>query len=320
MNQWTQYWQNTTALNSFAEGQSALGYYGDLERLWQAQLKHLANNASLLDIGTGNGGLAVLCYQYGRILNYQWSIHAIDAADINPILNKYEDQTINAAISQIKFQGNTPAEALPYANDSFDLICSQFAIEYANLEIALPECIRVLKHNGKFVAVMHHQDSSIVADSCVGLRVLDLFMVESNVFLNIKTLLELAAALILQGKKIKSSEKFNQLNLALLQQFKQLQGHFSDEATAKWCQQYIASIVPLLYELTPQSPKVLEDYLTQLALYRLRLVDQINAKLTVERQHAIEKILSNFQVEYSWENVVINEQIFGTLLEVNKLN
>lgn len=320
MEQWTKYWRKTTALNSFAEGQSALGYYGELELLWQAQLKHLANNASLLDIGTGNGGLAVLCYQYGRILNYQWSIHAIDAADINPILNKYEDQTINAAISQIKFQGNTPAEALPYANDSFDLVCSQFAIEYTNIELALPECIRVLKHNGKFVAIMHHQDSSIVADSYIGLRVLDLFMVESNVFVNIKMLLELAAVLILQGTNIKSSEKFNQLNRALFQQFKQLQGHFCDEATAKWCQRFIASIVPLLYELTPQSPALLEDYLRQLVLYRLRLMDQIKATLTTNHQHEIEKLLSKYQVKYSLENVVIDRKIFGTLLEVNKIN
>lgn len=320
MEQWTQYWQNTTALNSFAEGQSALGYYGELECLWQAHLKHLARNASLLDIGTGNGGLAVLCYQYGRSLNYQWNIHAIDAADINPLVNMYEDKAINAAISQIKFQGNTLAEDLPYANDSFDLVCSQFAIDYANLELALPECIRVLKTNGKFVAMMHHQDSAIVADSSIGLRVLDLFMVESNIFLNIKKLLELAAALILQGINIKSSEEFNQLNRALFQQFKQLQGHFGDEVTAKWCQQFIASIVPLLYELTPKSPALLEDYLTQLALYRLRLMDQIKATLTAGRQHVIEQLLSNFQVKYSWENVAIDGQMFGALLEVNKLN
>jgi len=318
MEQWTKYWRETTALNSFAEGQSALGYYGELERLWQAQLKHLANNASLLDIGTGNGGLAVLCYQYGRILNYQWSIHAIDAADINPMLNKYEDQTINAAISQIKFQGNTPAEVLPYANDSFDLVCSQFAIEYANLELALPECIRVLTPQGKLVAIMHHEDSAIVADSRIGLRVLNLFMLESTVFFEIKNLLELGAELISQGVNIKSSARFNQLNSALLQQFKQLQCHFSDDDTAHWCQRFIASIVPFLYELTPHSPAIFANYLTQLALYRLRLIDQLKATLTSERQQSMVQMLSSLPVKVHWENVMIDEHAFGVLLEVTK--
>ncbi|MGL5047839.1 MAG: class I SAM-dependent methyltransferase [Shewanella sp.] len=229
MEQWTQYWQHTSALNSFAEGQSAMGYYGELRDFWHQQLQYLSPNANLLDIGTGNGALALLCYQYGAAKSYQWDLHAIDAADIKPQHNTYDDAAISDALSQIKFLGNTFTEDLPYEHQSFDLVCSQFALEYANLTLALPECLRVLKDNGNLVAMMHHQDSAIVADSRMGLAVLNLFLEQSNVFVQIKRLLMLASTLLLQGINVKSSAEFNQLNSELLQQFNALQCHFQDK-------------------------------------------------------------------------------------------
>lgn len=319
MEQWTHYWQQTSALNSFAEGQSALGYFGELQNCWQQQLMTLPDDAKLLDAGSGNGALAILCYQYGLSRHFQWNIHAVDAADITPLSKSYAEPTINSALSHIQFLGNTFLESLPYENHTFDLVCSQFALEYAKLEYALPECMRVLKTNGRLVAMMHHEESAIVADSRCGLAVLDLFLTQSDVFAWIKTLLQRASALILQGISVKSDSEFNTLNQALLQQFGVLQRYFSDNATAVWCQQFMARLVPFLYELSPSSPGLFEHHVQQLALYRLRLVDQLNAAITDERQQQIDRILAHYPVSVTWQDVIINQQHFGRLLVVQKL-
>lgn len=315
MEQWTNYWQQTTALNSFAEGQSALGYHGDLQKFWYKQIDRLPSVASILDIGTGNGALAVLCHQYGLSRSAEWDITAIDAADIKPHLNHYSEKNINDAIKSIHFFGKTNIESTPFEHHKFDFICSQFALEYSNLKLSLLECIHLLKPNGKLCAVMHSENSNIVLDSKDGLVILNLFLSESDVFFRIANLLELAEKLLSQGQVLKGNLEFNLLNKSVLQQVLFLQQSKSGHVRC-WFDRVISTIAPLLYELKLGNRAIFGKYIKNLSYYRERLTDQLNATIIDGRKKEINAILISLGVEYRWSTMEVEEQIFGCVLEI----
>ncbi len=60
---------------------------------------------------------------------------------------------------------NTCLEKLPFEDGSFDVITSQFAIEYASFSQAISEIKRVLTPGGRFFFLCHNADSIIVRDN-----------------------------------------------------------------------------------------------------------------------------------------------------------
>ncbi len=55
-------------------------------------------------------------------------------------------------------QGGVDAEALPFADGTFDLVVSQYGIEYARLDRAVSEVLRVLAPGGGVAMVLHHAE------------------------------------------------------------------------------------------------------------------------------------------------------------------
>ncbi len=69
------------------------------------------------------------------------------------------------------FVAGAPAEALPVATGSFDMIVSNFAIEYSlDREAALAELARVLRPGGCAALVLHGADSTVTASSRVAIE------------------------------------------------------------------------------------------------------------------------------------------------------
>lgn len=60
MKHWTNYWRNSGALNSFAEGRVAKGYDGDVKKFWDDKFSLFPTQGEIVDLGTGNGALAIL--------------------------------------------------------------------------------------------------------------------------------------------------------------------------------------------------------------------------------------------------------------------
>jgi hypothetical protein len=50
-------------------------------------------------------------------------------------------------------------EALPFEAGTFDLVVSQWGLEYSNLEISTPEVLRVLAPGGRIQLLLHHVDA-----------------------------------------------------------------------------------------------------------------------------------------------------------------
>jgi len=139
---WSRYWARG-ALHSCATS---------FESFWQPIFSALPVDSQLLDIGCGNAPLAQLLCQRKKIPQYL----GIDLARPQP---GWLESVTASQRARIFLQGGTPAEQLPCASASIDLVISQYGIEYSDLSRSLPELLRVLKPDGKIALVVHHQDS-----------------------------------------------------------------------------------------------------------------------------------------------------------------
>ena len=167
---WTRLWR-TGVLHSCASGIN--GNYDDaFARFWQQQFSALPEQAVIVDIGTGNGAIPLLAQSFADSWNMRWQVHGVDIADIDPPTSA---GTAAHSYGNIRFHPNTSMTELPFADDSVDLICSQFAFEYAPREKAASELLRAIGAHGRAAMVVHSHDSVIhsvsrsQADACTWL-------------------------------------------------------------------------------------------------------------------------------------------------------
>lgn len=153
---WNDHWrgQGPTSFGDFFPS----NYDGTILDFWQAQLA--GQIEAVVDIACGNGALVWIA---DEILNKEAptaSVTGVDFADIDPfaaLAKQASDYPL------VRFIGNTAAEQLPFADESVDLVVSQYGIEYTNLDESIPEVMRILKPNGRMAFIMHNSRSSVVA-------------------------------------------------------------------------------------------------------------------------------------------------------------
>lgn len=150
---WSDYWKQGY-ITSF--GQDIKGNYtGKLKNCWLEFSEKLKENSKVLDIGSGNGALIDLIQ---KNVSMDIKFTGIDPATINLNTTKY-----------IKgdFLSGVYAEALPFENEHFDAVISQFALEYSDINVSVIEMLRVLKPNGLVQIICHNIDSDIVVPNII---------------------------------------------------------------------------------------------------------------------------------------------------------
>lgn len=311
MQHWTAYWQQSDTLNSFAEGQAATGYHGELADFWQKQLSGLAPSAILLDLGTGNGALAVLLAEQKLKRANDWRILAVDAADIQPQRLIAKQPALAKPFKQIRFLGHTRIEQLPCANASIDLLVSQFAFEYSELSASLEEAWRVLKPGGRLVAVMHSADTALAQDSAVGILVMQNLLAADGIIERVLALLPLAL-------RSTQSPQFIQANQQLLQQVKVYQQSLVP-AAAEWFRYLFAPFASLLFQPAEDSLHQAKRLQQSLAYYLQRLSDQQAACITADKADGIQQQLLQLGGRCQLAPLYIEGQLFGLALMAEKV-
>jgi len=313
MEHWTAYWQATTSLNSFAEGEAATGYQGELAHFWQTQLADLPTDALIADLGTGNGALALLVAGQRQSQQKSWRILALDAAAIRPQQSLAQQPRYAKLAAEIRFYPQIAMEQLPFARQSMDLLVSQFALEYSKLELCLAEAVRVLKPGGRLVAIMHSHETALAKDSALALSVMAAINTGNGILDRIRQLLQLVTHLYAQQQLPEHNAEFLQANRQLLAQVKHYQQQLS-AAEADWFQYLFAPFAALLFQPKAENSQQFLLLREQLGYYRQRLADQQAACITLPRRQLIDKLLQQQGWQTSWQELRVEGELFGLTL------
>lgn len=312
MQHWNSYWQQTKTLNSFAEGEQSQGYGGDIASFWQRVFTEQDHQATVLDLATGNGGLAVLALQQC----VTFDVYAADLASIAPLQLFDQHDAVYPLLQKIHFYPNMAAEQLSFADQKFDLVVSQFGFEYASPEAALQQIYRVLKPAGQFVALVHHQQSFITQDCQAGLQALQYFMMSGGLLDNALDYAMLCQQLALQQPLTAEQQQvLKQHSSSLLARFQQQQQLLQGQQQ-EWFNLLAADIVPLLARwqaLTAAAIEVLRQRMTDFAQ---RLSDQVAAAWSEAQADECRRLW-----QQQWRDVAITtlDSVDGTLCWIVRL-
>ena len=162
---WTRYWA-TGEVSSLPEVYRDPGE-GPLAAVWRRELAALGSRARVLDLGCGNGAVALLAAETAAAREACWEVHGVDAAAIDPagsVSGRYR-----AAVAGVTFHPDTSMSSIPFADGYFDLVAGQFALEYGDPTGVLTEVWRVLRPAGRAAFIIHLQESAVVATARVEL-------------------------------------------------------------------------------------------------------------------------------------------------------
>ncbi|MDH4047965.1 MAG: class I SAM-dependent methyltransferase [Gammaproteobacteria bacterium] len=129
----------------------------EIHEHWRAYFARLPDNSRILDIATGNGILLLQAAKVAR--DKHFVLTGIDLADIDPHRYVSEFSQVNV---EVDFVAETDAANMPFEDGSFDVVVSQYGLEYAQLGSALDEVERVLRPGGYFCWLAHCEDSDVV--------------------------------------------------------------------------------------------------------------------------------------------------------------
>lgn len=149
-----------------------------LDMSWAMTVRGLPPGAVVLDLACGNGAAALAMARTGQTL----AITGIDEAAIAPAANVPEHADLLAAMT---FRPRTAMEALPFPDASFDLVASQFGVEFAvSPQAALAEAMRDLKPGGRLAVLALPHASRAVIDARIALKQARHLLADSALFAN----------------------------------------------------------------------------------------------------------------------------------------
>ncbi|MGV6851422.1 MAG: class I SAM-dependent methyltransferase [bacterium] len=155
---WSQYWTegNLTSLpQDFKEN-----YDGAIASFWNAVFEDVPQKASIIDVCTGNCAIAILVDEFAHSKQKKWEVTAIDASEINKnnIILAHPDLAAN--LNRIKLKSHSKVESLT-EQSCYDLVTSQYGIEYCDWGESAKKIAKILKPDGRFCFVSHSGSTDI---------------------------------------------------------------------------------------------------------------------------------------------------------------
>ena len=172
---WSRYWASGalhSCVGSFGED-----YGGAIAEFWRGVFRRLPESTRVLDIATGNGALP-------RLLLQECPSDAVmcDAVDIAAISPSWLGEAKPSEQRRVNFHGGVDAAVLPFPAGSFNLVVSQYGIEYTDLSRTLPELLRVLAPDGGVALLVHHQSGRPVQLAGIELAHIEWMLAKDGLF------------------------------------------------------------------------------------------------------------------------------------------
>ncbi|MGH8031714.1 MAG: methyltransferase domain-containing protein [Luteimonas sp.] len=155
------------------------GYDLEVRASWIEFFSTLPDTARILDVGTGNGVVALIASDTAKALDRKWEIHGADLAMIDPVQHVPDGQR---RLAGIVFHPCVAMERLPFAAETFDAVSGHYALEYADPASALAQIYRVLKPSSDAQFIVHHADSVLVRSARLSLQEAELVFTETKIF------------------------------------------------------------------------------------------------------------------------------------------
>lgn len=188
--QWDRYWA-FGGLHSFSQVASG-NYQGAIADFWRERFAELAADMQVIDIATGNGAVALLALEAADEAGIEIGIDGVDLASIDP-LNNVEDAALHESLRRIRFHPRTSAGNLPFEDDSVDLVCSQYGLEYGDLPTSVREIGRVCRSDATVALVLHHEGSLPLQATATEIAQLDFVLDETKLWLHARNVLRAMA-------------------------------------------------------------------------------------------------------------------------------
>jgi len=147
---WDTYWHGTGDIGVFSRGgvshPAILAFWDDFFQT----VKQDYATPKIIDIASGNGAVVERALATFGDEQPDFTCLDVSAAAITNIQNRFPH--VNGVV--------TDARAIPFDSGSFDIVTSQFGVEYAGLE-AISEVARLLATGGQLAFLLHSQEGSI---------------------------------------------------------------------------------------------------------------------------------------------------------------
>lgn len=253
-----------------------------IETHWTGFFSEFPAGTRVLDIATGNGVLLVWAARAARAEGRELTLTGIDLADIDPTHFLPEHQVELAAA---RFIGNTAAESLPFVDGSFDVVVSQYGLEYADLDLAMSEAARVLVSGGQMHWLAHGIDSIVVAQGRAQLVDIDLLLASDGPFAAMKTYMRARFR----------SRKVSRATRVLTEALRAAEAHCAANPPATLVRQLCGGILDTANQFEMYQPadveRWLEENLKRLRGQRQRTRDLLSACLSGDRLAEVEQAL-----------------------------
>ena len=142
---WDTYWKKTQDADSYASGGER---HPAITAYWDGVLPDVLagtrDTLRVLDIATGSGAVVESLYRNAGDAPIEVTCVDVSAAAIDSVRERYPGVTAVVA----------DARSIPLPDKNYDLVASQFGIEYAGPE-ALDEAARLLAPGGRLALLMH---------------------------------------------------------------------------------------------------------------------------------------------------------------------
>jgi len=153
LDHWSDYW-GAGRLTSLPDDFAA-NYEGEIAAFWSAQFDAVPEGGRMLDVCTGNGPIPLLAVADFAARGRRVELVALDAATIDPAAMAARHPGLAELVSSIRFLGNSPIERHELPGEHFDLVTSQYGIEYADWQAAARQVAHTLKPGGRLAIICH---------------------------------------------------------------------------------------------------------------------------------------------------------------------
>ena len=276
---WRHYWRENRLAACVPDNPESAAA---IEAHWTGFFSETPAGSRVLDVATGNGVLLVWGARAARAAGRELTLTGIDLADIDParFLPEHRDD-----LAAARFIGGTPAESLPFPDRSFDVVVSQYGLEYADLEFALSEAARVLVSGGQLHWLAHGSDSIVVAQGRAQLTDIDLLLGSNGSFAAMKAYVRARA----RGRKV------NRATRELTEALRKAEAHCAANPPATLVRQLCGGILDTANQFEKYRPadvqRWLEENLKRLRGQRQRTRDLLSACLSGRRLAQVERTL-----------------------------